>query len=130
MSQENVDLLEGAYAAVNEGDMDAWLAMLHPEVEFRSLIAEAEGQAYEGHAGAREWWATVAQAIGVVRFESEGSESFRDRGLTCLRAVGSVDGVEVPQVIWLAWRVRDGLISWFAGFRTEAEALEAVGLSE
>jgi ketosteroid isomerase-like protein len=130
MSQENAEVLKAAYAAVNRGDFDAWLALIHPEIECRSLIAEAEGRTYRGHDGAREWWATVGQSIGGVQVEAEKIESFRDRGITCLRAVGTVEGVAVPQTLWQAWRVRDGLIIWWDVFRTEAEALEAVGLSE
>jgi hypothetical protein len=57
-------------------------------------------------------------------------ESFRDRGIARLSIAGSVEGVEVPTEQWMAWRVRDGLLSWWETFRTEAEALEAVGLSE
>jgi hypothetical protein len=60
----------------------------------------------------------------------EKIEAFRDRGITHMRPVGSIGGVEVPQRMWMAWRVRDGLLIWWATFRTEAEALEAVGLSE
>jgi hypothetical protein len=30
----------------------------------------------------------------------------------------------------MAWRVKDGLFSWWAAYRTEDEALEAVGLRE
>jgi ketosteroid isomerase-like protein len=130
MSQENVEVLEAAYAAVNQGDFEAWLALIHPQIEFRSLVAEAEGRTYHGHDGAREWWTTVGQSMGVLRFEAEKIESFRNRGITCLRAVGTVQGVEVPQTLWQAWRVQDGLIRWWDMFRTEAEALEAVGLSE
>ena len=34
MSQENVELVRQIYAAWNQGDLDAMLAVLHPEVEF------------------------------------------------------------------------------------------------
>ncbi len=40
-------------------------------------------------------------------------------------------GVEVGQTIWIAVRYRDGMgATWWQWFRTEAEALEAAGLSE
>ena len=48
MSQENVELIQGAHAAVNGRDLDALLGLVHPEVEFQSLIAEAEGRDYPG----------------------------------------------------------------------------------
>ena len=46
MSQENVELAESVYATLDRRDLDAFLALMHPEVEFRSLIAEAEGPTY------------------------------------------------------------------------------------
>ena len=130
MSQENVELNEAVWGALIRRDLDAFLALMDPEVEFRSLIAEAEGRTYRGHEGVREFWDSVVQSLGGLRYEPEQIESFRDRGITRVRIVGAVEGVEVPQTMWQAWRVRDGLVVWWDAFRTEAEALEAVGLSE
>lgn len=128
MSQEHVEIMEAAYAAISSDDLDAFLALAHPQIEFRSLIAEAEGRTYQGHDGVRDWWDSVIRSLGV-RPNPENIEGFRDRGITCLRLAGSIAGVEVPQQMWMAWRLRDGLLVWWATFRTEAEALEAVGLS-
>ena len=50
--------------------------------------------------------------------------------MTRLRLVGTIEGVEVPQILWQAWRVREGMICWWAAYRSESEALEAVGLGE
>ena len=130
MSRENVKVVEAAYAALDRRDLDAFLSVIHPDVEFRSLIAEAEGQTYRGHDGVREWWAAVAESLGGLRYEQDNAEGFRDRGIVRVRIVGTVEGVEVPQTMWQAWRVRDGLICWWDGFRTEGEALTAAGLSE
>jgi ketosteroid isomerase-like protein len=129
VSRENVEVMEAAYAAITRGDLDGFLALAHPGIEFRSLIAEAEGGTYRGHDGVREWWSTVIQSL-AVRPGPETIESFRDRGITCLRLAGNIEGVEVPQTMWMAWRVRDGLLVWWETFRTEDEALEAVGLRE
>jgi ketosteroid isomerase-like protein len=129
MSQENIEVLEAVFAAITAGDLDAFLALAHPEIKFRSLIAEAEGRTFEGHDGVREWWESVIRPLGTQP-NAEKIEAFRDRGITHMRPVGSIGGVEVPQRMWMAWRVRDRLLIWWATFRTEAEALEAVGLSE
>jgi ketosteroid isomerase-like protein len=129
MVQENFKVLEDAYAAIERDDLDAFLALTHPEIEFHSLIAEAEGRTFRGHDGVREWWESVIRSLGV-RPGHEHIEGFRDRGITRMRLAGRVGGVEVPQAMWMAWRVRDGLLIWWATVRTEAEALEAVGLAE
>jgi ketosteroid isomerase-like protein len=121
--------MEAAYAAISRGDLDAFLALAHPEIEFRSLIAEAEGRTYQGNDGVREWWDSVIRLLGIQP-GPEKIEGFRDRGITRLRLAGSIAGVEVPQTMWMGWRVRDGLLIWWTTLRTEAEALEAVGLQE
>ena len=129
MSRENVEVMEAAYAAIQRDDRDAFLALAHPEIEFRSLIAEAEGRTFRGHDGVRDWWDSVIRSLGV-RPGPGKIEGFRDRGITRLGLVGNIGGVEVPQTMWIAWRVRDGLLVWWITFRTEDEALEAVGLRE
>jgi ketosteroid isomerase-like protein len=129
MSQENVELMEAAAAAIERKDLDAFLALAHPDIEFHSLIAEAEGRSFKGYEGVREWWDTVIESL-EVQPRPEEIEGFRDRGIGCLRLAGRIAGVEVPQTMWMSWRVRDGLLIWWATFRTEAEALEAAGLKE
>ena len=130
MSRENVELVEAAYSALVRRDLDGFLSVIHPDVEFRSLVAEAEGQTYCGHDGVRDWWDAVRESVGGIRYEWEQPEAFRDRGIIRVRIVGTIEGVEVPQTMWQAWRVRGGLICWWSGYRTEREALEAVGLRE
>jgi ketosteroid isomerase-like protein len=129
MSRDSVEVMEAAYAAIGNRDLDAFLALAHPDIEFRSLIAEAEGQTFHGHEGVREWWESVILSLDV-RPGAEAIEGFRGRGVGRLRLAGNIGGIRVPQTMWMAWRVRDGLLIWWQTFRTEAEALEAVGLRE
>ena len=51
MSEENLTVLRKGYAAVNRGDIDGFLATVHPDVEFTSLIAEAEARPPAGTTG-------------------------------------------------------------------------------
>jgi ketosteroid isomerase-like protein len=52
MSQENVEVVRSAHAAFARGDLDQFLAVIHPDIEFTSLIVEAEaGGAFRGHEG-------------------------------------------------------------------------------
>ena len=127
MSQENVELVQAAFDAISRRDLQAVLALCHPEIEFRPLIAEAEDHTFKGHQGVREWFADRMVPLNL-RPTGENIEGFRDRGVNRLHLTGTFDGVDVSQSMWMAWRVRDGLISWWAAYRTEDEALEAVGL--
>jgi ketosteroid isomerase-like protein len=59
MSQEHVDVVRRNLAAWHDGDLDAWLATGHPEVEGISEIArrvEDLERVYRGHDGLRRYW--------------------------------------------------------------------------
>jgi ketosteroid isomerase-like protein len=130
MSVENVEALRRGYAAVNRGDVDGLLAAVHPDVEFTSLIAEAEGETFLGHDGVRRWWKEVVLPLGGLHGEPE---EVRDLGDTVVaRVLGTYHpmGVEVRQTVWNVVRFREGKATWWQFFRTEDEALEAARLRE
>jgi ketosteroid isomerase-like protein len=130
MSEENVEALRKGYAAVNRGDIDGLLVNIHPDVEFTSLIAEAEGELFRGHEGVRRWWKEVVLPLGGLHGEPE---EVRDLGDTVIARVAGTyrpRGVEVRQTVWHVVSYRDGKATSWQFFRTEGEALEAAGLSE
>ncbi len=51
MSQENVEIARRAYDAFSRGDWPAFVGLMAPDVEFESLILEAEGGTYRGMRG-------------------------------------------------------------------------------
>jgi ketosteroid isomerase-like protein len=126
MSQENVDVLRRGYAAVNRGNLEELLESIHPEVEFTSLIAEAEGEVFHGHDGVRRWWEQVVIPLGGLNGEIE---EVRDLGEDTLlaRVAGTYRprGVEVHQTVWNVVRFRDGKATGWEFFRTEEEAVKA-----
>jgi ketosteroid isomerase-like protein len=130
MSQENLELLRRGFTALNHSDLEVFLATVHPEVEFTSLIAEAEGQTFRGHDGVRRWWQEVVLPLGGLHGEPEEIRDLGDTVLARVVATYRPRGVEVPQTIWIIVRYRDGMAIWWQFFRTHAEALEAAGLSE
>jgi ketosteroid isomerase-like protein len=130
MSHENVELTKAACAAINRRDIEALLALVDPQVEFRSLIAEVEGRAYHGHSGVREWWGAVVEPLGA-HWEPEEIRAVGDEHVVHgFRVVGVIEGIEVPQRMWQVIRVRHGLVTGWDTFRTEAETLKAAGLRE
>ena len=58
-----------AYDALNARDLDRFMALLADDVEFTSLIAEAEGVSFRGREGVRTWWDTVVASFRDVHWE-------------------------------------------------------------
>jgi ketosteroid isomerase-like protein len=118
------------FGALNSGDLDAFLALTAEDVEFTSMIAEAEGTTFRGHQGIRAWWETVRGEFEDVRWEVLDLRGAGDRGVGHIRIVGLLSGVPVEQEMWQATKLRDGKLVWWAFFRTEREAVEAAELPE
>ena len=130
MSEKNVELVKRAYAAMSRNDLQGFLSITAPEVEFHSLIAESEGTTYRGHDGIRDWWEQVKGALGGLRFEAEAIRVEGEWAVVKVLVTGRIGDVTVPQRMWQAVRARNGKAVWWSTYRTEAEALEAAGLSE
>ncbi len=133
MSQENLELsslAEAAFGALNSGDLDGFMAVAAEDVEFTSMIAEVEGTTFRGHDGIKAWWETVVAAFGDVRWEILDVHGPGDRGIAHIRMDGTLGGIPLNLRMWLAARLREGKVTWWSWYRTEQEALEAVGLSE
>jgi ketosteroid isomerase-like protein len=133
VSQESATLAalaETAFGALNAGDMDAFIAVATEDVEFTSMVAEVEGTTFRGHDGIRAWWETVVEAFGDVHWEIIDVRGPGDRGIAHVRMDGTLGEVPLNLRMWLAARLRDGKVTWWSWYRTEREALDALGFSE
>ena len=63
MSQENVEVVQRAVAALNERDIDGYLACCTEDVQLLPPTAQIEG-AYEGRSGVRRFLADVSRMLG------------------------------------------------------------------
>src|SRR5215211_5292711 len=124
---EQRGLADAGFAALNSGDLEAFLALTAEDVEFTSMVAEAEGTTFRGHDGVRAWWETVRGAFRDPRWEVLDVRGSGGEGIVKFRLVGTLAGVEVAQTMWQAAAIREGKLAWWAFFRTEREALEAMG---
>jgi ketosteroid isomerase-like protein len=133
MSQDSGELralAEAAYGALNADDLNGLLAMVAEDVEFTSIVAEAEGTTFRGHDGVRAWWETVRGAFEDVRWDVLDVRGSPERAVTSFRLTVTVGGLTIAQTMWQAATARDRKLTWWAFFRSEAEALDAVGRSE
>ena len=129
VSPELRRIAETAFRALNSGDLDGYLSVIADDVEFTSMIAEVEGVTFRGHDGVRDWWHTVRGSFQDLTWELLELHECDPGALANLRAIGSVGGIEVDQTVWQAATFSDGKLTWWAFFRTEAEAREALAPS-
>ncbi len=133
MSQENVELARRIYDAVSRGDLEAGLALTHPEGEFIPRLLGVEGGGtYRGHDGVREWWQSIFSAFPDFTATVLEIRAVADSTISNLRfqGRGGESGVPFEETIWQVVRWRDGKAIWIKSCRDRAEALEAAGLSE
>ena len=131
MSEENVELGYRAIGAVNRRDLDALLELMDEDVESVSRIVAMEGGLH-GHDGVRRWWKSWFDAFPDYQMEIVEIRDGGDVVVATLRAVAHGAGSDLPveDNIFHASRWRDRRCVWWQVFPTEADALEAAGLSE
>ncbi len=136
MSQEQVELVRRFIDAFNRRDRETFAHLLHPEVEWHTFMTPLLGipetihgrdelvrVTFEVIPEALDDWHSVSlevkelaggQVLSVARYEAQGSSS----------------GAETTMGSTAIYRFDSGMIVHVREFRTRAEALEAVGLSE
>jgi hypothetical protein len=131
MSRANVDLYHRAADAFNRRDLEAFLALMHPEIKVESRLVVMEG-GYHGHEGVRRWWNDFLGTFPDYRVEIEEARDLGEVTLGHSRGWGHSAASETPLVdpFWQPLRWVDGKCIWWKNCATEAEALEAAGLSE
>jgi ketosteroid isomerase-like protein len=131
MSQENVEIVRATFEAFRRRDLDTFLSCFDSDVEYRSLVLEVEG-VYHGHEGMRSWWDSVLTVFPDWNPQVEDTRDLGQRVLSRVRAEGhgTGSGIALEREIWHVAEIREGRMKSSAFFRTEAEALQAVGLQE
>ena len=135
MSQENVKLTRRVFDALRRRDLDEFVALHDPSCEIQPLLAAVAGD-YHGCAGVRSWLDDLFGAFPDFSIRLEDVREVGDRTLARARiSAHGAHGMDsagpmIDQVSWVPAEARNGRIIWWGNFRTEAEALEAVGLRE
>jgi ketosteroid isomerase-like protein len=135
MSQEDVELTRRVFDALRRRDLDEFVALHDPSCEIQPLLAAVAGD-YHGHDGVREWLDDLFGAFPDFSIRLDEVRELGDRtlGAARIRAHGAhgMDsaGPMIDQVTWVPAEIRNGRVIWWGNFRTEPEALEAVGLRE
>ena len=132
MSQENVEIVRSSIETYNADGLEAAMAFLHPEVEWHTNLEWPEAPIFRGHDGIRKLSSLLQDVLGAVRIEAERFVDVGDDvvvlGRLCVTGTGSGAATESHRA-WV-YTLRQGRIIRQLTFAEDAEALEAVGLSE
>ena len=131
MSQENVDVGRQITQAFNDGDVEAVLPAMHPDIEFIPRRAPVQG-AYRGHQGLREFFADNAENFDLFQVVTEDVRDQGDYvvGIGTLRVRGKGSGAEVVVPTAVVLTFAQGKVVRFEEFGDRAKALEAAGIEE
>jgi ketosteroid isomerase-like protein len=131
MSQENVELVRQAISAINERDVDAYLALCTPDIELINPVAAIEGSS-RGEEGIRSFFEGLNEATKRFELEVERLQPLDDnRVLACLMLrMESERGFQQSQALTNLYELEGGKLSRVRVFTDHTQALEAAGLSE
>jgi len=134
MSQENVEIVRGAYEAFARGGLDRYMEHFTDDVVYRAVEnAPDEPGPILGKDAVRAWlqdwidmfdgyWMEPVELIDAGGNTVVAVERFGGRA--------KFSGVETDQIIGDVITIRNGKIARGHEYRTREEALEAVGLRE
>jgi ketosteroid isomerase-like protein len=131
MSREKFDAVRTVVAALNERDVDRYLACCASEVELVPATGAIEG-GYTGRRGLERFFADLGDAAPDMRLQIERLEIVRENVLAFERGSASGRVSEVPGDIAFTtlYEFEDSKIRRIRVFLDRQQALEAVGLRE
>jgi ketosteroid isomerase-like protein len=132
VTRENIQVVERAIAAINERDLESYLACCTEDIQLHTPITAIEG-AYEGRGGIRRFFADIGDAgpdfrVTVERLEAIGAD--RVLGFLSVTVSGRASGIDLGTATANIYDLVDGRIKRIRIFLDRREALEAVGLRE
>ena len=132
MSGENVELVKRAVAAVNQRDIDGYLACCIKDVELITPIAEVAGS-YDGPDGIRRFFTDIGDAGPDFKITIEHLEAIGpDRVLALGRntATGRASGIPTEAATGNVYDFAGGKSQRIRIFFDREQALKAAGLRE
>ena len=133
MSQENVEIVLRIQEAVARGDVDGFLAEVHPDGEYGAAIQQAmEGDdgVIRGHEGLRRWLGDLHDLYEEVETQVLEVRDVGDQVVIAfvVRGRGRGSGVTLEQPLAQVVTLEDGKAINVRDYFSADEAFEAVGL--
>jgi ketosteroid isomerase-like protein len=131
MSPTNAELARGAILGFNEEGVEAFIPVLHPEVEFHAPKESMNPGVYRGHAGVRGYFGRLAEIVEEQSVESvDVIEVDDERVIAVVHMFGKTAHFDERIEVNWAWliTVRDEQAIEIRTFTDRTQALEAAGI--
>jgi ketosteroid isomerase-like protein len=130
MSEENVAAARRIYEARNRGDVNAVIAECHPEVGWHPHLSSLGGEPVRGHAGVREYLASLGNEWEEFRQEPEEFFDAGDQVVVFLQthARGRRSGVRLEVPVAHVLTFEHGKCVRSVTHMDRAKGLESAGL--
>ena len=127
MSRLNVETARVAYEAINRGDIDAALEVVHPEIEWHMSHRFGPGLVFHGHDGVREVLALFDKTLDGFQVEAKEFLDAGDKVMVrvCITGRERTSG-EVAHDLVQVWSGQGGKAIRLDVFDTRAEALASL----
>ena len=133
MSEENVEIVRQAAAALNRGDLDTWVESCADDIDYRAIEGALDDHgpihgkdAMRAHV--QDWLDTFDDLrIEPVELIDTGEDVIAG---TRISGRAKLSGVETDLTYAVLYTIRDGKIARGREYWTKEQALEAAGLSE
>jgi ketosteroid isomerase-like protein len=126
---ENSEIVRRVHEAFNARDMEALLALHHPNVEVVVLRSEIEGP-YRGHDGLRRMAAEIFELAPDFEMRIDEIREHGNRVLVLGHQHATVGGVATDRLLAEVYELEAGKVTRLRAFATVDQALEAAGLEE
>ena len=134
MSQENVEIVRSAFAAINRADAEAALRDTAEdfEMDWSNSIGPLRG-IYRGGQEVLSLWRSFLDAWDSFQWDAEeiiDVDDSRVIAVNHVRGRGRGSGVDVDAIGVQLWTFTDGQARSIKLYQSKADALEAAGVSE
>jgi ketosteroid isomerase-like protein len=130
MPVDRTNLVQAFADAITERDLEAALAVCHPEVAFPSLMAQLDARPYRGHDGIRRYFADIDATWDEWRIEVEQLVQAPDGNVVIVMRThmrGRESGLPFAEHVANLWEFRDERLWRATLYRDPADALRAAG---
>ena len=131
MTSRNVEQLKEGFRAMERGDVEAIVALAHPDVEFVNPDTALEPGTRHGPDGLRAGMAGILEAFEDLRFDYERIVDLDDRvvAIGTFLGRGRGSGMELPPAPFaVVVTLRDGKMARYEWFASPEDALQAAGV--